>query len=192
MGAQAVYWVAGQQFGISPSLDLKSSLFGRGFAFLVGGYAAWIYERYGAIFVSWTFWQRMLLGVVLLCVQLFLLQSYGLAGQLAVRETMPLFHYAEATLWAGLLFLCLSTSQSLAALNLVRLLQHFGKISYSLYLVHVPIQFYLIYPIFSNGTQPYTVATSFALAWGLAFICYHLVERPFLRLKLVRFRLFRW
>jgi peptidoglycan/LPS O-acetylase OafA/YrhL len=67
-----------------------------------------------------------------------------------------------------------------------------GKLSYSLYLIHVPILFYLLYPLreqigvdqLHNSWWFYTISAaalllSVLLSWG----SYTLIERPFLRMK---------
>ncbi|WP_411020334.1 acyltransferase family protein, partial [Salmonella sp. ZJHZ21_0177] len=62
------------------------------------------------------------------------------------------------------------------------LMSHLGKISYSLYLVHVPIQFYFLYPFrASAGNQEiavvnpeliFAVLLSFVCSWVVALLCH--------------------
>ncbi|MEQ8801924.1 MAG: hypothetical protein RLP45_07790, partial [Haliea sp.] len=67
-----------------------------------------------------------------------------------------------------------------------------GKLSYSLYLVHVPVLFYFIYPVREHlgpgqfqsslwlyGTGAAALLASLLLSWA----SYSLIERPFLRMK---------
>jgi peptidoglycan/LPS O-acetylase OafA/YrhL len=91
-----------------------------------------------------------------------------------------------------LLLVSLCLSGRIKGLFINPLFSHFGTISYSLYLVHVPIQFYLIYPLKleatgDGGTALWitwaTIVASFALSWLVAVLCYRLIERPFLQLK---------
>jgi len=67
-----------------------------------------------------------------------------------------------------------------------------GKLSYSLYLVHVPVLFYLIYPVkeqmgadqFQNSLWLYGIgAAALLLSLLLSWASYSLIERPFLRMK---------
>lgn len=173
---------------------LQSSLFGRGVAFLVGGLCSWFYLSRGFPWLMRSPWSLGGLSLLLVTVLLGLLHWYGTTGQAAALRAMPLYHDLEALLWGGLLICSLGLSGWVKWLFINPLFSHFGSISYSLYLVHVPIQFYLIYPLLSNASPGVAVdiwasATlvalfgSFLLSWLLAFLCYRLIERPFLRLK---------
>ena len=166
-----------------------SSIFGRGFAFLVGGLAAWLYASsvYTKFFHS--AWFASLLALFLLIVLITLLQWYGLNGQKYAVQAMPFYHDLEALLWGGLLLCCLAPSSRKAGLFINPLARHFGTISYSLYLVHVPVQFYLIHPLktagggISDGKMLAAVTGSLLISWVLAITCYHGIEKPFLLLK---------
>lgn len=113
-------------------------------------------------------------------------------GQKTALEAMPHYHDLEAILWTGLLLCSLGKLGRGHELFINPVLNQFGKISYSLYLVHVPIQFYMIYPVnvasgnnlnFSDTSIWAAVAGSFLLSWLMAIMCYRLIELPFLRLK---------
>lgn len=166
-----------------------SSLFGRGFAFLAGGLAAWFYasSAYAKVFRS--AWLVRPLTLLLLTALVSLLQWYGLKGQKAAVQAMPFYHDLEALLWAALLLCSVAPLVRKVGFFINPLVNHFGTISYSLYLVHVPVQFYLIYPLkvadssISEGRMLSAVAGSFLLSWLLAIICYHGIEKPFLLLK---------
>lgn len=170
----------------------KSSLFGRGVAFLLGGLASWFYISRGYAKVASS--SRMVgwLALFLLGVLIWLLQWYGLMGQQAARLAMPFYHDLEALIWTGLLLCSLGPLTLAWRIFFNPLASHFGTISYSLYLVHFPVQFYLIYPVKvavgDTGTLTdirilAAVAGSFLLSWLLAVLCYHCIEKPFLRLK---------
>lgn len=67
-----------------------------------------------------------------------------------------------------------------------------GKLSYSFYLVHVPILFYMIYPIREGmGQEQYiespwlfiTPALALLLSILVSYITYRLIELPFLNMK---------
>lgn len=170
-----------------------SSVFGRGLAFILGCGSAWLYSHarvrrclednvlVNSIFITGLLALLMLLG------------WYGEAGQQQARIAFPLFHNLEALLWA-VIVLCLLSSRLFAKRLWVNpLMNHFGKISYSLYLVHVPILFYFLYPVrvatsdrgltFLSADVITPVALSLVVSWVAAMLCHYLIERPFLQLK---------
>jgi peptidoglycan/LPS O-acetylase OafA/YrhL len=134
-----------QWLGLPPSS--KSSLFGRGSAFLLGGLAGWFYINRSYMKVANSPQAVGLLALLLLGALTWLLQWYGLMGQAAALLAMPFYHDLEALIWTGLLLCSLGTHTLSLRVFINPLISHFGTISYSLYLVHVPIQFYLIYPV---------------------------------------------
>jgi peptidoglycan/LPS O-acetylase OafA/YrhL len=185
-----IHMLQPQWLGLPPSS--KSSLFGRGSAFLLGGLAGWFYISHSYAKVVSSPQMLGLLALLLLGALTSLLQWYGLTGQKAALLAMPFYHDLEALIWAGLLLCSLGPLTLGLRVFINPLASHFGTISYSLYLVHVPVQFYLIYPvkvaIGDTGTLTdirmlAAVAGSFLLSWLLAVLCYHCIERPFLRLK---------
>ena len=161
---------------------VKNSVFGRGGAFLFGALAAWLYSRPQFLITPRT---AVLSGAFALMCLAQLLICYGQSGALQTLLAMPWFYFAEGALWAALLLCLLALPAGLKKIFSHRLLAHFGRISYSLYLLHVPIQFYLIYPVQHAGQLSLTLAVlgSFCLAWLLAWLCYRFIERPFLTLK---------
>ena len=169
---------------------LTKSLFARLPAFLLGAAAAWL-SLHGTWLARTPAWQR--LAGILLCLGLlaFLLRAVAVVGDRAAEQGWQhLHHTLEAGLWAALLLLLLGGSFPGRALAVNRPLAWIGKLSYSIYLNHVPILFYLIYPA-KAGVENY--AGSLA-AWGwpllgaalslaLAAVTWRLVELPFLNLK---------
>jgi peptidoglycan/LPS O-acetylase OafA/YrhL len=175
-----------------PGGALQSSLLGRGLAFLVGGVCAWFYLSRGFVRLVQAPRVMAICSLLLLAALLVLLHWYGSVGQKNALQILPLYHDLEALLWGGLLLASLCLSSRTMGLLINPLFSHFGTISYSLYLVHVPIQFYLIYPLkaatdgaWSPG-DPWSLVVicgSFILSWLMAIACYRLIERPFLKLK---------
>jgi peptidoglycan/LPS O-acetylase OafA/YrhL len=173
------------------------SLFGRLPAFLIGIAAAVLYlkmkpaasPRVAAIPVR----AAASLSFALLFVILgLLLQAVTGMGEGEAEKSWHLHHSYEALLWAGMV-LCLVLVQPLASALIVnRPLAVVGKLSYSLYLVHVPILFYLIYPA-KNAAGPDAYLQSvqawwlpllaLALSLGLSLLTYKTIELPFLNLK---------
>lgn len=171
---------------------LQSSLIGRGGGFLVGGVCGWFYLSQGFARLVEAPRLTTVCSLLLLAILLGLLNWYGEVGQKSAIQIMPLYHDLEALLWGLLLLASLSLKGWPMWLFVNPLFSHFGTISYSLYLVHVPIQFYLIYPlkVASEGglalDDPRNLAViggSFVLSWLLAIACYRLIEKPFLKLK---------
>ncbi|MEO0437592.1 MAG: acyltransferase [Pseudomonadota bacterium] len=104
-------------------------------------------------------------------------------------ETLwPTHHLWEGLCWA---LVTLAIANGRDAFRCVRIfewpLAFFGKISYSVYLLHVPILFYLIYPAKSgNATNAMLVLLALLGAGLTAFVStatYLLIERPALKLK---------
>ena len=187
-----VYLLQPEWLGLPRRLWLESSVLGRGFAFLIGGLAAWLHLNRDRIPMPAVPHAATLVGGALLAAQLWLLQWYGLMGQKPALQAMPLFHDLEALLWGGLLLCSLAPLGRIGRLFINPIFNHLGTISYSLYLVHLPIQFYLIYPVRGNTTGPADLSNlavltavigSVGLSWLVALVCYQLIEQPFLRLK---------
>jgi peptidoglycan/LPS O-acetylase OafA/YrhL len=184
--AYALLVVAG---GDDKGFLLTKSLFARLPAFLLGAAAAWL-SLHSSRLARTPPWQR--LAGTLLCLGLLalLLQAVVAVGDRAAEQGWHLHHTFEAALWAALLLLLLGGPFPGRALLVNRPMAWVGKLSYSIYLNHVPILFYLIYPA-KAGVEHY--AGSLA-AWGwpllgaalsltLAAVTWRLVELPFLNLK---------
>lgn len=172
--------------------SLADSLFGRGGAFLAGALSAWLHGSglAGRLLERARF--AALLGVGGLLALFWLLAWYGQTGQRPAVEAMPMYHNLEALLWACILLCVLHLRGGLKSVFINRALEHFGKISYSLYLVHVPLQFYLVFSVrlateqMNLPLQPahwLSLLGSLILIWTLSLVSYHCIERPFLRLK---------
>ena len=209
---------------------LRSSVFGRGSGFFAGALLAWFvhspaHERLQRQRLAWpllTICSLSLLG---------LLGWYGGQPKRVALAAFPMFHDAEAVLWAGIMLSCLTVREQMhprcfpaaaptenpddfrghqpphraaadflhslvsgpvawAVAFLRHTLDRTAVISYSLYLVHVPIQFYVMYPALGGkptGTWSWRllslVIASGLLSWIAAWFGYRFVELPFLRRK---------
>ena len=174
---------------------LTKSLFGRLPAFLVGIAAALCYLRLRdmsrpesagwrlagslALLVTW-----LLLGLVL--------KEYVAMGKGRAEWAWHIHHTYEAVLWAALILLLLLANPLGKGLLVNRPMAIMGKLSYSLYLNHVPILFFIIYTVKDRmGAQAYTESMWLYLVPGLSLLCcvgaaflsYRLIELPFLNLK---------
>lgn len=169
----------------------ENSLFGRGGAFLVGAACAMF---------NLSAWQNRLArrplvagALVLACLLALgrLWFWFSLTGERNALQALPMYHNIEALLWGGVMLGLLAFDWRSKVVLVNPLLDHFGRISYSLYLIHVPVQFYCLYPLraagleFETHTSAYLLRIGFSLlaSWGLAWLSYRLVETPFLRLK---------
>jgi peptidoglycan/LPS O-acetylase OafA/YrhL len=196
LGAYLWVFVLFKRPDTASSFLLTKSLFGRLPAFLVGITAAVIFLRWrerlrnvatapnralslGLVLVVW-----LLLGLVL--------QEHAALGDRRAEWSWHLHHTWEAMLWASLILLLLLVPPLGSAVLVNRPFAVAGKLSYSLYLIHVPVLFYLIYPV-KEGMEralylqsPWLYAlpvAALAVSLGLAAVSFRLIELPFLNLK---------
>jgi peptidoglycan/LPS O-acetylase OafA/YrhL len=175
------------------------SLFGRGPAFIFGVLAAWICQRHGDAIrgacQSRTWLRRggadLLLLALLLCLGLLLARVVGL-GFFDAEAHLQGWHAAEALLWSALVLTVLLAPVRVGPLLSNRALRYVGVISYSFYLVHVPILYRIQVPLLDLvGSKPpgWTgralagTAAGLAASLLLSTVTYRLIERPFLRRK---------
>ncbi|MFT5709791.1 MAG: peptidoglycan/LPS O-acetylase OafA/YrhL [Halioglobus sp.] len=173
------------------------SLFGRFPAFLIGILAAVLYLtlkrhtgfdrhknslRVVSMVMSIGF--IFLLGVVL--------QKSAIMGDAKAEKFWHIRHVYEALLWAAIMLTLILGKPVGGFLLTNRAMAITGKISYSLYLVHVPILFYIIYPaknslgVAEYSTSPYLYVYALLSLFAsvvLATCTYKLIELPFLNLK---------
>lgn len=179
------------------SFLLTKSVFARAPAFLAGIAAAaiWLRLLQGSALSR----QRPLArwGVLLLLLTaLVLLERLLLAvtqmGTGAAESSWHIHHSYEAALWAVIMLCLLLGDLPAKGLLVNRGLAIVGKLSYSLYLVHVPVLFYLIYPMReSMGAAAYHASgwlylvpmVALALSLALSLASYQWLEKPFLRRK---------
>lgn len=193
LGAYLYYFHQPVWLGDHTKRALQFSLFGRLPTFLAGICAAWLVSQ------SWfsDFLRRQPVAWGLLLVSgggLLSLWSWAVAvGGKNAEFSLPTYHAVEALLWAGVMLALLNTRGWLSKAVANPLFDHFGRISYSLYLVHLPIQIFVLAPIVMGGGQGHVdfhsletiwrLGVSALAAWALACVCYWFIEKPFLRLK---------
>ncbi|MEQ9465324.1 MAG: acyltransferase [Haliea sp.] len=179
------------------SFFLTKSVFARLPAFLLGIAAAAFYLRacrWQPVVLQAAAWRRG--GTLLLLATLVLLERVlahvVLLGDQQAELHWHIHHTWEAALWA-LFILCLLLCRIPASGLLVnRGLALTGKLSYSLYLIHVPVLFYLLYPQrerlapedLQSAWWLYAVtAAALVLSLLLSWLSYSVIEKPFLQLK---------
>ncbi len=184
--AYALLVVAGES---GKGFLLTKSLFARLPAFLLGIAAAWL-SLHSTWLARAPAWQRLAGTLLSLGLLALLLQAVVALGDSAAEQRWHLHHTLEGALWAALLLLLLGGAFPGRALLVNRPLAWIGKLSYSIYLNHVPILFYLIFPA-KDGVANYAGSPA-AWAWPLlgaalsltlAAVTWRLVELPFLNLK---------
>lgn len=173
---------------------LTKSIFGRLPAFMVGMLCAWVYQHRPKLFVATPSVRYLktifFCGLILL---LGLVLKRTLDGkEWVIESTWHIHHTYEALIWGGCMLLLIGSGFAGKSLLVNNGAAYLGKISYSVYLNHVPILFFLIYPkkallgdaIYSETTNAMILpALGFALSVGMATVTYHLIEAPFLNLK---------
>ena len=179
---------------ILTGLDLGFSLFGRAPALLCGVAAAWIWLRHRDSIraaLHGRAWLRRGGADALL---LLLLWGLGSLLALTVRETFfdseakfHFWHVPEALAWMAVVLWILLAPVHSAALFQNRIFRGLGVLSYSLYLVHLPILYAIQIPnldLLGAGRRGWTArawlgtAAGFALSLAVSVVTYRLIERP--------------
>lgn len=130
----------------------------------------------------------VLLLAYLLCMVLDDVSSHGVIALELIHFS---HHYFEALCWGGILMVTTQFGSNFNRVLSSKPLRWFGKISYSFYLIHLPVIFFVTYgykgKFISLGQYflPFFVASiiCFLIASVLAYCSYFFIERPFLRLK---------
>jgi peptidoglycan/LPS O-acetylase OafA/YrhL len=202
--ALALHWLRPATLG--GVLALAQSLVGRAPLFLAGIAAAALYDRWkdgardwasrhpaGARSAGDATLLAALAGIVVLL-------SWVAQVDYVTREAdWSIWHVPEAILWAAVLLALLLLPATLKPLLANRAWGFIGLISYSLYLVHVPVIWYGrklllrvwpgMFPWVPGGAWTWTrggvagAALLAAVAVALAALTYVAIERPMLRLK---------
>ena len=173
---------------------LTKSLLGRLPAFLLGMLAAWIFLKARALPIFSANWVRVLgaLAVLLaLYVNGVVLRHTVLLGEWQSESNWHEHHIYEAILWSVVLLVLVLTRPLLYRVIANSVLAVVGKLSYSLYLWHVPILFYVIYPTkerigvgFSESVLAYLLTfAALLLSLMASLLTYRFIELPGLNVK---------
>ena len=173
---------------------LTKSLLGRLPAFLLGMLAAWIFLKARALPIFSANWVRVL-GAVAVLLALYVngvvLRHTVLLGEWQSESNWHEHHIYEAILWSVVLLVLVLTRPLLYRVIANSVLAVVGKLSYSLYLWHVPILFYVIYPTkerigvgFSESVLAYLLTfAALLLSLMASLLTYRFIELPGLNVK---------
>ena len=175
---------------------LRLSVFGRSPFFLLGILAAELYRRCGARWREGLQERRWLAAGGADAILLALATALAVVLTWATRhalptEPMPTFAWrlAEAPLWTAIVLVALLAPLRCRPLLRSRALTTLGTLSYSIYVVHLPVIFFawmalrrIGHGAFIGWGVPAVLAGAgvAAAAIGLATLTYRFVERPFL------------
>ena len=183
------------------TLALTGSLFGRGPLFALGAAAAWLLPTAAARSKAWagrSSWAGGGAADVVLLILLvglaLLLRRVVAASYLTAELGWPWWHVIEGALWASLLLLLLVAPLRSKPLLCNAVLARLGLWSYSLYLLHFPLIWYVfdrrhgtLGPVLDASGVPPAIRPGLVLAVSivLAALSYQVIERPFLRRKAI-------
>lgn len=198
----ALYWWAFEAGGISNRLtflNAQGTLLGRGPAFILGALAAWYHLQTSERRSNYTDMASLFIFLAAAISLGILLGHWGEAGArlgahdlklIASHETLRI-HIIEALLWSIILLSILSSQSRWMIFIHNPLMAHLGKISYSIYLLHISVIFwglsYLDVEKHDTLVEPHQLSLILLFTipplWLLSCATYSLVEKPFLALK---------
>lgn len=195
--AYAAFLVHGRRLEVH-AITVSHSLIGRAPQLLLGAAVAWVWLRRGPDLrrhLASSAWLRRGGGDAMLLAILAALAVVlrGVAGRgYLVAEVPPehLWHVVEGALWGAVMLAFLVLPLRLRAVVVNRWMIRLGLVSYSIYLVHMPVLHAVFHglPWLRTSPRP-SGATAAAVALAtVATLCvstatFHLIERPFLRRK---------
>jgi len=177
---------------------LVHSFVGRLPLFAFGVLAAALYERKGealrgwAARVRWMRWGGDLACLAALALLGMLLQRVVYVNYFELETRYPAWHLLEGACWTSVLLLVLLAPLRLKILLSNRVLATLGTLSYSIYLIHVPVltfglgavrAHWAIAPAGWDLPAFAAVALLFAGIGALSALTYRVIERPMLERK---------
>lgn len=182
--ALVIFKVINPALPLNESFELKFrlilSVVGQLPAFAVGLGLATLYHRYPSRMISPLAGFVGVLAMVLLLGRALLPQARE--GALGFMWSTPSHIWLEGLLWGGIVWLILNRQPpSVSALD-NWITRYFGSISFSLYLVHMPV-LGLVLKHLRTSELSVDFAIAFILSVAVAQLCYWLVERPSLAFK---------
>jgi len=190
-------WVGTGWFSPPTYVLISHSLFGMAPAFGCGILAAWLFRRQGTRIRDWASASRLARGGGSDVVLLLVLAGLGLLLQAAVWRglgmtelgTWHAWHVLEALLWGAVVLLFVLAPLRMKPLICNRAFARVGTLSYSIYLLHVPLlmfgfaQFRQMGMVPTQGWNGPTISLTAVLGiacLAIATLTYTIIERPFL------------
>jgi peptidoglycan/LPS O-acetylase OafA/YrhL len=163
--------------------------------FLIGITASVVYVRYGMSIKNFVMKSRILNSIgadliffLLLALLAVVLSRVAAMDPVAAQISWPQHYTYEALLWSLVLLSVILLPLRIKSLISNKYLARFGETTYSFYLIHLPLMYYVnvnILPVQSGFTSLYwgKVILILVLALILSFLSYRFIEKPFLRIK---------
>lgn len=163
--------------------------------FLIGIITSVIYIRYGASLKNYFYKSRIfnsvlsdLIFILILAALSVVLENVSRMDLVATEYTWAQHYTYEALAWSLILLAVIVLPLKIKPLISNRILAYIGEISYSFYLIHLPIMFYinfLFLPIQKNFTALFFLKLLVILIVTLILssLSYRYIEKPFLKIK---------
>jgi peptidoglycan/LPS O-acetylase OafA/YrhL len=179
-------------------ITLNGMLVGRGYAFVLGAVAAWIVLRHEdalkKALPSFRFFRYGggdAIALVLLLALGYVLSILARVDVFTSEFTLHYVHVIETALWTAIVLAVVLFPIRMKSVLSNRFFQHTGRISYSLYLCHLPILVYCFPPasrlLQKVGLLPASPVGNYLIfllvCFGICTLTYRLIERPFLAMK---------
>ena len=177
------------------SIVLTQSAVAHAPTFLIGITASIIYIRFGASMKEYFYRSRIFNSIVsdfifilILAALSFVLGKVAVMGMTPAEVSWPQHYTYEALLWSLVLLSVIVLPLKIKPLISNRVLAYIGEISYSFYLIHLPVMFYVNYtflPIQKGFTLIFfgKLLLILAITLVLSSLSYRFIEKPFLRIK---------
>lgn len=164
--------------------------------FLIGIATSILYIRFGAPIKAYFYKSKIFnsilsdfIFILILAALSFVLQKVArMGGMIHAELNWPQHYTYEALLWSLLLLCVILLPLRIKSLISNKYLARFGETTYSFYLIHLPVMYYVnvnFLPVQIGFTAVYwgKVLLILVLAIILSFFSYHFIEKPFLRIK---------
>ncbi len=163
--------------------------------FLIGIAASIIYIRFGASMKEYFYNSRIFNSIVsdfifilILAALSFVLRKVAEMGPFAAGFSWPQHNTYEAFFWSLVLLSLIVLPLRIKPLISNKILAYIGRISYSFYLIHVPIMYYInkYFLLIQNGFTLIFLSKLLlilAITLVLSSLTYRFIEKPFLRIK---------
>lgn len=163
--------------------------------FLIGIAASIIYVRYGMFIKNFIMKNRLLNSIaadliffLILTVLAVVLSRVAAMDPVAAQISWPQHYTYEALLWSLVLLCVILLPLRIKPLMVNKMMARFGETTYSFYLIHLPLMYYVnvnFLPVQNGFTAVYwgKVILILVLALILSFLSYRFIEKPFLKIK---------